>query len=224
MKILTTDPVNEPSAILYRRCTIDLRSGEITMEDVPCRNLEEVLGGFGRSFQLLAERRISTAYCAENPLIVNTGLLTGSNAMTGMRTYFSGYSPLKASNQGLPAAIWSASSGKFGAKFKWTGLDELIFENRSATPVYLLIRESADGPQVELLPAESLLGLSTHDKIMALQKLYDNAHFAAIGPAGENWETNYHGGGGALHRKSAPLGRRQVPLRRPRRHGQPDGL
>jgi aldehyde:ferredoxin oxidoreductase len=193
MKLLTTDPVEEPAAVLYRRCTIDLQSGAIGMEDVPCRNFEEVIGGFGRSFQLLAERRISTAYCDENPLIVNTGLLTGSNAMTGMRTYFSGYSPLKASNKGLPAAMWSASSGKFGAKFKWTGLDELIFENRSATPVYLLIREGADGPQVELMPADHLLGLSTHDKIMVLQKLYDDAHFAAIGPAGENWETNTMG-------------------------------
>jgi aldehyde:ferredoxin oxidoreductase len=193
MNLLTNDPVKEPAAVLYRRCTIDLRSGDITMEDVPCRNLEEVLGGFGRSFQLMGERQISTAYCDDNPLIVNTGLLTGSNAMTGMRTYFSGYSPLKASNKGLPAAMWSAASGKFGAKFKWTGLDELIFENRAATPVYVLIREGADGPQVELKPAGDLLGLSTHDKIMALQKQYDNAHFAAIGPAGENWENVYMG-------------------------------
>jgi len=37
------------------------------------------------------------------------------------------------------------------------------------------------------------LGLSTHAKIMALQKEYDNAHFAAIGPAGENWQENYMG-------------------------------
>ena len=193
MNLLTTDPVKEPEAVLYRRCTIDLRSGAITMEDVPCRNLEEVLGGFGRSFQLLAERQISTAYCDENPLIVNTGLLTGSNAMTGMRTYFSGYSPLKASDKGLPAAMWSASSGKFGSKFKWTDLDELIFENRSAAPVYVVIRESSGGPKVELKPAGHLLGLSTHNKIMALQKLYPDAHFAAIGPAGENWENVYMG-------------------------------
>jgi aldehyde:ferredoxin oxidoreductase len=193
MKLLTTDPVKEPAAVLYRRCTIELRSGAIAMEDVPCRNLEEVIGGFGRSFQLLAERNMATAYCDENPLIVNTGLLTGSNAMTGMRTYFSGYSPIKASNQGLPAAMWSASSGKFGAKFKWTGLDELIFENRSAAPVYVVIRESSGGPQVELKPAGHLLGLSTHDKIMALQKAYPDAHFAAIGPAGENWENVYMG-------------------------------
>lgn len=193
MKFLTRYPAAEPASVFYRRCTVDLQSGAMQMEDVPCRNLEDVLGGFGRSFQLLAGRRITDAYCAENPLIVNTGLLTGSSAMTGLRTYFSGYSPLKASNQGLPAAMWSTGSGKFGAKFKWTGLDELIFENRSAEPVYAVIRETADGPVVELKPAGHLLGLSTHDKIMALQKQYDNAHFAAIGQAGEHWQANYMG-------------------------------
>ncbi len=189
MKLLTSDPVKEPSAVLYRRCTVDLQSGAVAMEDVPCRNFEEVIGGFGRSFQLLAERHITTAYCDENPLIVNTGLLTGSTAMTGLRTYFSGYSPIKASKKGLPAAMWSTGSGKFGAKFKWTGLDELIFENRSATPVYALIREGADGPVVELKPADHLLGRATHDKIMTLQKEYPDAHFAVIGPAGEHWQS-----------------------------------
>lgn len=189
MQIVTTDPATHPEGVLYRRCTVDLSSGSIGMEEVPCRNLEDVLGGFGRSFQLLAERRISQAYCDQNPLIVNTGLLTGSTAMTGLRTYFSGYSPIKGSKQGLPAAMWSAGSGKFGAKFKWTGLDELIFEHRSPEPVYALIREGADGPVVELKPAQQLLGLSTHGKIMALQQLYPDAHFAAIGPAGEHWES-----------------------------------
>ena len=193
MRFETTHPAAEPAKVLYRRCTVDLRTGAMRHEDVPCRNLEDVLGGFGRSFQQLAERRITTAYCEENPLIVNTGLLTGSNAMTGLRTYFSGYSPLKGSKKGLPAAIWSAGSGNFGAKFKWTGLDELIFEGRSAQPVYALIREGADGPVVELKAAEHLVGLSTHDKIMALQKVYAGAHFAAIGQAGEHWDRNYMG-------------------------------
>lgn len=193
MKIHTTDPANHPSEISYQRCTVSLRSGAMSFADLPCRNLEDVLGGFGRSFQDLARRRIETAYCEENPLIVNTGLLTGSSVMTGLRTYFSGYSPIKGSKAGLPAAMWSTGSGKFGAKFKWTGLDELIFEGRSAEPVYVVIRESESGPQVELKPAAHLLGLSTHAKIMALQKEYDNAHFAAIGPAGENWQENYMG-------------------------------
>ncbi len=188
MKFQTTDPVTHPELILYRRCTVDLRTGAMRMEDIPCKNLEDVLGGFGRSFQLLAEKNISTAYCAENPLIINTGLLTGSSAMTGLRTYFSSYSPIKGSKKGLPAAMWSAGSGKFGAKFKWTGLDELIFENRSATPIYVLIKETADGPHIELKPADHLLGLSTHKKIMALHQEYEDAHFAAIGQGGENWQ------------------------------------
>ena len=55
--------------------------------------------------------------------------LTGSNVMTGMRSYFSGYSPLKKSRKGLPGAMWSAGSGDFGNRLKWTGLDEVIFEN-----------------------------------------------------------------------------------------------
>lgn len=193
MKYFTSDPASEPSSVLYSRCTVDLKSGKMHLEDVPCRNLEDVLGGFGRSFQILAERNINQAYCEENPLIINTGLLTGSSAMTSMRTYFSGYSPIKESKKGLPAAMWSTGSGNFGAKLKWTGLDELIFENRSQKPVYALIKESADGPVVELKPADHLLGLSTHDKIMALQKEYGNAHFAAIGQAGEQWENVYMG-------------------------------
>jgi len=193
MKILTTDPVTEADKVLYQRCTLDLATGEQRLQDLPCRNLEDVLGGFGRSFQDLALRKIKTAYCDENPLIVNTGLLTGSSVMTGMRTYFSGYSPLKGSKRGLPAAMWSAGSGKFGAKLKWTGLDELVFEGRSAKPIYVLIKETSDGPLVEIKPAEHLLGLSTHAKIMALQQDYPDAHFAAIGPAGENWQQNYMG-------------------------------
>ena len=193
MKFLTTDPAAEPSAVLYKRCTVDLKTGETIFVDLPCRNLEDVLGGFGRSFQDLAKRRIENAYCDENPLIINTGLLTGSSVMTALRTYFSGYSPIKGSKKGLPAAMWSTGSGKFGAKFKWTGLDELIFENCSKKPLYVVIKESEKGPQVELKPADHLLGLSTHDKIMALQKEYDNAHFAAIGPAGESWQNNYMG-------------------------------
>ncbi len=193
MKFATTDPAANPSAVFYTRCTVDLLTGEMIYADVPCRNLEDVLGGFGRSFQDLAERQIDNAYCDENPLIVNTGLLTGSTAMTGLRTYFSGYSPIKGSKKGLPAAMWATGSGKFGAKFKWTGLDELIFENRADQPLYVVIKESASGPLVELKPAEHLLGLSTHDKIMALQQDYPDAHFAAIGPAGENWQNNYMG-------------------------------
>ena len=193
MRIETNNPISNPAQVFYKRCTVDLATRAMTFEDVPCGNFEDVLGGFGRSFQLLAKRDIKEAYCQENPLIVNTGLLTGSEIMTGMRTYFSAYSPLKHSSQGLPAAMWSAASGKFGHKLKWTGLDEIIFENCSQTPVYAVISEGQSGPMLELKPAEHLLGMTTHEKIMALYREYPDAHFAAIGQAGENYRDVFMG-------------------------------
>ena len=99
---------SDPGAVVYARAIIDLSSRDVRIEDVPCRNLEDVLGGFGRSFQILAERTITHAFTPENPLIINVGALTASNITTGLRTYFSAYSPLKVSNEGLPAAMWSA--------------------------------------------------------------------------------------------------------------------
>ena len=193
---------NDPKAVLYSRCTIDLSSRDVRLEDVPCRNLEEVLGGFGRSFQILAERTITNAYTPENPLIVNTGILTGSSVMTGLRTYFSAYSPLKVSGKGLPGAMWSAGSDKFGCKLRWTGVDELILEGRSSGPVMIVLRRGTEGPTVEIKPADHLLGLACHDKIMRLQEgipagrpfrgdwsggeNYENCYFAAVGLSTEN--------------------------------------
>lgn len=193
MIILSEKSKSDPSAVLYHRCTIDLETQAVTFEDLPCKNLEDVMGGFGRSFQMLAERKIEHAYCRENPLIVNTGLLTGASVMTGLRAYFSAYSPLKQSGKGLPGAMWSAGSGNFGNKLKWTGIDEVIFENCSTGPVYAVLREGESGPVVELKPAGHLLGLSGHEKIMTLHKEYPNAHFAVIGPAGENYRSVYMG-------------------------------
>ncbi len=178
----------QPASVLYSRCTVNLSTGGVAVEEVPCRNLEDVLGGFGRSFQILAQHEIRDAFAPENPLIVNTGVLTGTEVMTGLRTYFSAYSPLKVSNKGLPAAMWSAGSGNFGCKFKWTGLDELIVLGRSAQPVYLLITE---GPKVEIRPAQELLGLDTHEKIMALAGKHPDGHVASIGPAGEHYRANF---------------------------------
>lgn len=184
---------NDPSGVFYTRCTINLDSSKSQIADVPCRNVEDVLGGFARSFQMLADRKITAAYSPENPLIVTTGVLTGSTVMTALRTYFSAYSPLKVSNQGLPSAMWSTGSCKFGSKLRWTGLDELVLEGRSAEPVMIVLRRGPDGPTVEIKPADHLRGLECHQKIMRLRDEYPDAHFAVIGPGGENYENCYYG-------------------------------
>jgi aldehyde:ferredoxin oxidoreductase len=184
---------NDPQSVFYSRCTVELNSRRVHLEEVPCRNLEEVLGGFGRSFQILGEREITNAYTPQNPVIVNTGILTGSNVMTALRTYFSSYSPLKVSNKGLPGAMWSAGSDKFGSKLKWAGVDELILEGRASEPTIVVVRRGSNGPSVEFKPAHHLIGLECYKKILALKDEYPDAHFAVIGPAGENYENCYFG-------------------------------
>lgn len=192
MKDINTDGLNF-GTINYQQCVVYLDDALIEVNTVSCNNLEDVLGGFGRAYKTLAQRNISEAYSKENPLIVSTGLLTGTPIMTGLRTYFSSYSPLKVSNKGLPGAMWSAVSGKFGSKLRWTGIDEIIFEGRSDKPVILHVKQTDYGPQIKLLPAEKYLGLSCHAKIMALREEFDDCHFAVIGEAGENYQQCYFG-------------------------------
>ena len=188
-----TGPIRDPTSVRYTRCTVDLTAGAVAFGDVACRNLEDVLGGFGRSFQLLAEHTVTDAYASDSPLVVNTGILTGSNVMTGLRAYFSAYSPLKVSNAGLPSAMWSAGSGKFGSKLRWTGVDEIVIAGRSAQPVVLVLRATNAGPSAVLVSAAPLLGLECFRKILALQPDYPDAHFAVIGPAGEHFDACYFG-------------------------------
>ncbi len=190
MRIDTKDIAAEPHKVYFNRCTVALNTANITIAEIPARSLEEALGGFGRTFPFLAERDIDDAYSPENPLFITTGMLTSTNVMTGLRTYFSAYSPLKHSNKGLPSAMWSAGSGKFGSKLRFTGVDEIVLEGRASTPSVLVLKSGDDGPEVWLQSAADLVGLNTHEKIMQLQKQFPDAHFASIGQAGEAWENN----------------------------------
>jgi aldehyde:ferredoxin oxidoreductase len=87
-------------------------------------------------------------------------------------------------------------SGSFGRKFRSTGLDDLILTGRADTPQVLVIKQTPDGPQLELEPApEEIVGAVTPEKMAYLNQRFNDrekrsypAHFAVIGPAGENWE------------------------------------
>ena len=188
----STETPFDPSRVTYVRCTVDLATGRTRIERRACRNLEDVLGGVGRSFQLLAERTITDAYCPENPLVVNIGLLTGTGVMTGLRTYFSGYSPIKHSDAG--AAGGHVGRGQRQVRRQASsgpGLDELVFEDRSETGrCTRWSQQSPEGPlkcELRTQPGH-LLGLDTHRKIMALRLAHPGAHCAVIGPGGEQWQ------------------------------------
>jgi aldehyde:ferredoxin oxidoreductase len=174
---------------------VDLTAGEVRSLQVPCRDLEDVLGGVARAVRTLGGLAISDAYSPDAPLVVNLGILSGTRVMTGLRTFIHGYSPLKTSLSGAPGLMWSAGSGDFGTKLRGLGVDEITVTGRALKPTLLRITPGhrPDGPgllgHIELLDAADLVGVPTNDRIQLLHRRFPEAHFAVIGPAGDHWDT-----------------------------------
>jgi aldehyde:ferredoxin oxidoreductase len=182
------------SDLAFTRYSVDLTSGTIDGRTHDCEDLEDVLGGIARGFKFIENYPVSDAYDPAATLLLTLGVLSGSNAMTGLRAYFVAYSPLKRSHTGLPSAMWSAGSGKFGTKLRQLDVDEIVLSGRSDTPVLLHITRESDTPDspvtMTLQDASDLVGLRVNAKIQSLkQRFGDNAHFAVIGPAGENYNS-----------------------------------
>ncbi|MBW2578462.1 MAG: aldehyde:ferredoxin oxidoreductase [Deltaproteobacteria bacterium] len=179
------------SELSFNRYWVDLEAHSVRSETVACEDLEDLLGGIGRGFKLLEGLRTDDPHSPSAALVMNLGALSGTSMMTGLRTFFHAYSPLKRSSSGLPSAIWSAGSGKFGTKLRFLGVDEVIFTGRCAGPSTLHITQSQAGGEAEFSfkDAAALVGQTTNAKIQALYGEYPDAHFAVVGPAGENYET-----------------------------------
>jgi aldehyde:ferredoxin oxidoreductase len=174
----------------FRRVTVDLARQDVHQEIMACQDMEDFLGGIGRSFKLLGGYQVDDAFAPSAPLLMNLGVLSGTDVMTGLRIFFSAYSPLKVANNGRPLAMWSTASGKFGTKLLAAGVDEVVFLERAETPAYLLIRKVDATPTLTLEDADDLLGKTTHEKILRLAERHPDSHVAALGPAGEHWQQN----------------------------------
>ncbi len=181
-------PTPSDSMARTRRMHLDLNTGLQRIEWVENRTLGEKLGGIGRSFPFLRDHytRVADAYDPQNPLIINVGCVTGSKAMTGLRVYFTAYSPLKQSRNDDPGVAYSAASGDFGSFFRRTGLDDLVLMGRAATPSLLVLDGDGETMSARIEDAASLRGLTTNQRVQILKEQFPNAHFAVVGPAGEN--------------------------------------
>ena len=168
---------------------VNLTSRQVAPMEVICEDMEDVFGGIARGFKLLEACPVDDAYDPAATLILNFGVLTGTDFMTGLRTYLHAYSPLKASKTERPAAMWSAGSGKFGTKMRYLKVDEVLFTGRCEEPTLLRVHGKGDDgpPQFSFEDASDLVGLRVNDKIQTLHKRFPDAHFAVIGPAGENY-------------------------------------
>ena len=176
------------------RYHVDLSTQTVRFESVPCEDLEDVLGGIARATKILGDLGIADPYAPDAPLVMNLGLLSGTRVMTGLRTFFHGFSPLKKSLSGQPGLMWSAGSGHFGTKLRGLGIEEVVLTGRAEQPTLLHLTPSKDpegpgGPaDFSFVSADDLVGRRINAKIQELHHRFPDAHFAVIGPAGENYE------------------------------------
>ncbi|MFP5399961.1 MAG: aldehyde ferredoxin oxidoreductase family protein [Gammaproteobacteria bacterium] len=114
----------------------------------------------------------------DNKVIWATGPLTGTMASTGGRYTVVTKGPLTG------AIACSNSGGYWGAELKMAGWDMIVFEGKSAKPVYLYIEDDL----AELRDAGHLWGKSVWETEETLKKQHQDPllRISSIGAAGEN--------------------------------------
>jgi len=188
---METSALVPATSIVVNRYHVDLTDGSVRFERVQCEDLEDALGGIARATKLLDDVDVTDPYAPSAPLVMNLGLLSGTRVMTGLRTFFHGYSPLKVSTGGVPGLMWSAGSGHFGTKLRGLGIDEVVFTGRAPHPTLLHITPGEDGTpaQFDFVDAANLRGATVNERIQGLHGRFPDAQFAVIGPAGEHFES-----------------------------------
>ncbi len=166
-------------AFMGKILRVNLGDKSIKKEEFPQELAKKYLGGRGLASKILSDEVDPKVepFSAENKLIFATGPLTLTNAPTGGRYMVITKGP-------LTGGITSSNSGGFfGAKFKATGYDMIIFEGKSEKPTYLFI----DDTTVELRDASHVWGKGTEDTtdILTADSGHNKANVACIGPAGE---------------------------------------
>ena len=157
---------------------VNLSTGEISAEPLDESMLRQFVGGAGFGARYLFDRMEQTTepLSPANPLLFMTGPLVGTAAPLCGRYEVCARSP--------QTGLWgeSNSGGRFGPYLRFSGYDGILFTGRSATPVYLSIRDG----RAELHDARHLWGQDTYETQAHIQKeLGDSAlSVACIGIAG----------------------------------------
>ncbi len=163
----------------FRSLWIDLATMKVDYRIIPENVLLEFLGGRGLNAWLAKDLILGKTdpFSPDNPLIISTGVLTGTAAVSSSRVQLTAVSPLT----GLLAN--SNVGGFWGVELKKHGIGAMVITGRSEKPVYITI-----GNGVIIRSAEDIWGEETISARTKIQKEIgdEKAPVAVIGPAGEN--------------------------------------
>lgn len=159
---------------------INLFSKEIQIKSIDETLYENFIGGSGLAAALyykITEGELIEPLDPDSPLLFMAGPLAGTPVPTANRFHVSGRSPL--------TKIWGEADagGAWAYYLKRAGLDGIVIQGRSESPVYLWVQDT----EIKILPAEHLWGKDTYeiDNIIK-SETHPEAAIASIGQAGEN--------------------------------------
>jgi aldehyde:ferredoxin oxidoreductase len=159
---------------------VDLTAGTVKSEPLNTEWARSYLGSRGLGSKYLTSEVDPKVdpLSPGNKIIWATGPLTGTMASTGGRYTVITKSPLTG------AIACSNSGGYWGAELKMAGWDMVIFEGKSAKPVYLYVNDDV----AELRDAGHLWGKSVWETEDMLKKSLQDPlmRVSSIGKAGEN--------------------------------------
>ena len=158
---------------------VNLTNGTCAHEDLNMDWAAKYLGQRGLATKYLTEEIDPKVdpLSPDNKMIFSTGPLTGTAASTSGR-----WSVI--TKGALTGAIaCSNSGGFFGAEMKYAGYDMIIFEGKSAKPVYLLVEDD----KAQLIDASDLWGTTVWNTEDTLRAKHQDPQLrvAAIGVSGE---------------------------------------
>jgi len=159
---------------------VNLTTGQVASEPLNMNWARQYLGSRGLASKYLVEEVDPKVdpLSESNKVIWATGPLTGTMASTGGRYTVVTKGPLTG------AIACSNSGGYWGAELKMAGWDMVIFEGRSAKPVYLSIEDD----KAELRDAAHLWGKTVWETEDLIHKTHQDplVRVSSIGVAGEN--------------------------------------
>lgn len=162
-----------------KEVVVDLTNGKISYRDINEVNAKKYIGGRGLGVKYVFDNGPEVEPLSEeNLLCFMTGPVTGSRSSMSGRLAVVTKSPLTGTVTDAHVGGWT------GARLKWAGVDNIIFEGKSDKPVYLYVENG----MVELCDASQLWGKNTRETLKLLQTLYGAKDLSVltIGQGGEN--------------------------------------
>ena len=160
---------------------IDLSTGRIETVSIKEQDQKGFIGGSGLAAKIFFDSFDPKVdpLSPENPLIVMTGPLVGTQFPGTSRFAICGKSPL--------TGIWGEGTcgGNFGPELKFAGMHGIIFKGASPVPVYLAMEDD----RIELRDAKELWGMDNYTLTDLLKERHGKEKrpkVLSIGPAGEN--------------------------------------